>query len=149
MTRRRIYPALLASCFVLFALVVTPPAAAMSPRDEPSEDKPTPPVDPERGEQELFSLHFQSTMVTAYHPAFSAKYSGPHSLSSHGESATALVSTLYADRRLLGPGAEFLFDPEISSGEKRLDGSTLGDAAFPTGIVYRVVEPAPAAYISR
>ena len=46
-----------------------------------------------------------------------------------------------------GLGAEFLFDPEISGG-KGLS-STLGVAAFPTGIVYRVGDPAPAAYIAR
>lgn len=121
-------------------------ARAMSPRDEPSEDQPTPPVDTARGERELFSLHFQSTMVTAYHPAFSAKYSGEHSLSASAESATAFVSTLYADRRLW-PGGELLFNPEISGG-KGLS-STLGVAAFPTGIVYRVGDPAPAAYVAR
>ena len=146
MTRRRTYAALLAASALLSGFSGARSASAMSPRDEPSEDKPTPPVDPERGEQELFSLHFQSTMVTAYHPAFSAKYSGPNSLSSSSESATALVSTLYADRRLW-PGGEFLFDPEISGG-KGLS-STLGVAAFPTGIVYRVGDPAPAAYIAR
>jgi high affinity Mn2+ porin len=139
---RRFYFALFAAGFAL----ITQPAAAMSPRDEPSEDKPTPPVDPSLGEQELFSLHFQSTMVTAYHPAFSAKYSGPHSLSPNSESATAFVSTLYADRRLW-PGGELLFNPEISGG-KGLS-STLGVAAFPTGIVYRVGDPAPAAYVAR
>ena len=140
MTCRRKYAALLAAGSLLCGVVVPRAVSAMSPRDEPSEDKPTPPVDPERGEQELFSLHFQSTMVTAYHPAFSARYSGPHSMGSGAESATALVSTLYADRRLW-PGAEFLFDPEISGG-KGLS-STLGVAAFPTGIVYRVGDPAP------
>jgi high affinity Mn2+ porin len=143
MLRRRSYFALLAVCF---AFSVGRGVSAMSPRDEPSEDKPTPPVDPERGEQELFSLHFQSTMVTAYHPAFSAKYSGPNSLSSSSESATALVSTLYADRRLW-PGGEFLFNPEISGG-KGLSG-THGVAAFPTGIVYRVGDPAPVVYVAR
>jgi high affinity Mn2+ porin len=143
MLRRRSYFALLAVCF---AFSVGRGVSAMSPRDEPSEDKPTPPVDPERGEQELFSLHFQSTMVTAYHPAFSAKYSGPNSLSSSSESATALVSTFYADRRLW-PGGEFLFNPEISGG-KGLSG-THGVAAFPTGIVYRVGDPAPVVYVAR
>src|SRR5882724_6266723 len=118
----------------------------MSPRDEPSEDKPAPPVDPDRGQQEQFSLHFQSTIVTAHHPAFSARYSGQNSLGSSAESATAFVSTLYADRRLW-PGGELLFDPEISGG-KGLS-STLGVAAFPTGIVYRVGDPAPAAYVAR
>jgi high affinity Mn2+ porin len=118
----------------------------MSPRDEPSEDKPTPPVDPETGEQEVFSVHFQSTMATAYHPTFSEKYSGKNSLGASSESATAFVSTLYLDRRLW-LGGEFLFNPEISGG-KGLS-STLGVAAFPTGIVYRVGDPAPAAYVAR
>jgi high affinity Mn2+ porin len=145
MLSRRIQIALVLACAAP-GLITATPAAAMSPRDEPSEDKPTPPVDPEQGEQELFSLHFQSTMVTAYHPAFAAKYSGKNSLGASGEAATALVSTLYADRRLW-PGGEFLFDPEISGG-KGLS-STLGVAAFPTGIVYRVGDPAPAAYIAR
>ncbi len=143
MNRQSSFVALIAVCW---ALSVACDAAAMSPRDEPSEDKPTPPVDPTRGERELFSVHFQSTMVTAYHPAFAAKYSGEHSLSSRGESATAFVSTLYADLRLW-PGAELLFNPEISGG-KGLS-STLGVAAFPTGIVYRVGDPAPAAYVAR
>jgi high affinity Mn2+ porin len=140
---RRQYIALFAACS---AFASAQSAVAMSPRDEPSEDKPTPPVDPSRGEQEEFSVHFQSTMVTAYHPAFYAKYSGPHSLSPSEETATAFVSTLYADRRLW-PGGELLFNPEISGG-KGLS-STLGVAAFPTGIVYRVGDPAPAVYIAR
>jgi high affinity Mn2+ porin len=85
-------------------------------------------------------------MVTAYHPSFAAKYSGPNSLGAASESATAFVSTLYLDHRLW-PGGELLFDPEISGG-KGLS-STLGVAAFPTGIVYRVGDPAPAAYVAR
>ncbi|HEY5372800.1 MAG TPA: carbohydrate porin, partial [Polyangiaceae bacterium] len=146
MTRRRTSAALLGACSLLCGFSAARAVSAMSPRDEPSEDKPTPPVDPERGEQELFSLHFQSTMVTAYHPAFSAKYSGPNSLSASSESATALVSTLYADRRLW-PGGEFLFNPEISGG-KGLS-ATHGVAAFPSGIVYRVGDPAPVVYVAR
>ncbi len=146
MPRRPTYSSLLTVCAALLAIGAPQPASAMSPRDEPSEDKPTPAVDPEAGEQEQFSVHFQSTMATAYHPTFAAKYSGKNSLRAGSESATAFVSTLYADRRLW-PGAEFLFDPEISGG-KGLS-STLGVAAFPTGIVYRVGDPAPAAYIAR
>jgi high affinity Mn2+ porin len=146
MTRRPVHVAFFAACAACVAISAANSAHAMSPRDESSEDKPTPPVDPTKGEQELFSVHFQSTMVTAYHPAFAAPYSGPHSLTPAAESATAFVSTLYLDRRLW-PGGEFLFNPEISGG-KGLS-STLGVAAFPTGIVYRVGDPAPAAYIAR
>ncbi|HEY2901893.1 MAG TPA: carbohydrate porin [Polyangia bacterium] len=130
------------------AIVVTSStvAQAHSPRDEPSEDKPSPPVDPSRGEQEWYSFHFQSTAATQYHPSFSAAYSGQNSLSPQAESATAFVSTIYADLRLWR-GAELLFNPEMSGG--RGLSKTLGVAAFPSGIVYRVGDPAPAVYVAR
>lgn len=121
-------------------------ARGRGPRDLSSEDKPSRPVRPEWGEEERYSFHFQSTMATQYHPSFSAKYSGQNSLSSDAESATALVSTVYADVRLW-PGAELLVNPEISGG-KGLS-KTLGVAAFPSGIVYRVGDPAPAVYLAR
>lgn len=121
-------------------------ASARSPRDLPSEDKPFHEVDPRTGESEWYSVHFQSTMATQYHPSFTAKYSGPNSLDSEAESATAFVSTLYGDLRLW-KGAELLFNPELSGG-KGLS-RTLGVAAFPSAIVYRVGDPAPAVYIAR
>jgi high affinity Mn2+ porin len=117
-----------------------------SPRDEPSEDKPTRPVDPTRGEEERISFHYQSTAATQYHPSFSAPYSGQNSMSKDAESATAFVSTIYVDLRLWH-GAELLFNPEMSGG-KGLS-RTLGVAAFPSGIVYRVGDPAPAIYLAR
>jgi len=56
-------------------------AQAHGPRDLPSEDKnvldangrPLPPP-------QWFSLHYQFTAATQYHPAFDAKYSGQNSL---------------------------------------------------------------------
>lgn len=68
------------------------------------------------------------------------KYSGENSLSPDAEAATALVSTVYADARLW-PGAEVVFNPELSGG-KGLS-RTLGVGAFPSGLVYRVGDPAP------
>lgn len=135
---------LLAGLVVLGAGATT--ADAHSPRDEPSEDKPSPPVDPTKGEEERYSIHFQSTAATQYHPTFSARYSGSNSLSPQAESATAFVSTIYADLRLW-KGGELLFNPEMSGG-KGLS-RTLGVAAFPSGIVYRVGDPAPAIYLAR
>ena len=44
-------------------------------------------------------------------------------------------------------GAELLLNPEMSGGAGL--SSTLGVAAFPDGIVYRVGDPAPAVYIAR
>jgi high affinity Mn2+ porin len=127
-------------------MILAATAQAKGTRDLPSEDKPSRPVDPSAGEQELYSFHFQSTAATQYHPTFAAAYSGNNSLGAKAESATAFVNTLYADFRLW-PGAELLFDPEMSGG-KGLS-KTLGVAAFPSGIVYRVGDPAPAIYVAR
>ncbi len=62
------------------------------------------------------------------------------------ESATAFVTTLFADFRLWR-GGELLVNPEMSGGQGL--SSTLGVAAFPDGLVYRVGNPAPAIYIAR
>jgi high affinity Mn2+ porin len=140
--RRSLRVAVLAAA----AALIAGSAQAHSPRDEPSEDKPAPPVEPTRGEQEWYSFHYQSTAATQYHPAFHAPYSGQNSLRPFSESATAFVSTIYSDFRLWR-GAELLFDPEMSGG-RGLSG-TLGVAAFPSGIVYRVGDPAPAVYVAR
>jgi high affinity Mn2+ porin len=95
---------------------------------------------------EWYSLHFQLTAATQAHPAFAAAYSGKNSMSPRAEDATAFVGSVYADLRLW-KGAEVLFTPEMSGG-KGLS-STLGVAAFPSGIVYRVGDPAPAIYLAR
>jgi high affinity Mn2+ porin len=137
---------LLSSAIACVSLVASGVARAHSPRDLPSEDKPAPPVHPEEGEEEVYSVHFQSTIATQYHPSFGARYTGPNSLKPDSESATALVSTLYADLRLW-EGGELLFNPEASGG-RGLSG-TLGVAAFPSGIVYRVGDPTPAIYVAR
>ena len=128
-------------------LSATAPALAHGPRDLPSEDKSAPnaegmPPPPPY----WYSVHYQFTAATQYHPSFYAKYSGMNSMSPEAESATAFVTTLYGDFRLW-PGAELLVNPEMSGG-KGLS-STLGVAAFPDGIVYRVGDPAPAIYMAR
>jgi high affinity Mn2+ porin len=128
------------------AVLVATPARAHGPRDIPSEDKPTPPVDPKAGESEWYSVHFQLTAATQTHPTFPAKYSGTNSLGREADTESAFVSTLYADLRLW-PGAELLLNPEMSGGSG-LSG-TRGVAAFPSGIVYRVGDPAPAIYLAR
>jgi high affinity Mn2+ porin len=132
---------------VLSASLRAATASAHGPRDLPSEDKSAPEVEGTLAPPaDWYSLHYQFTAATQYHPSFSAKYSGKNSLSPEAESATAFVTTLYADARLWR-GAELLFNPEMSGG--RGLSSTLGVAAFPDGIVYRVGDPAPAIYIAR
>jgi high affinity Mn2+ porin len=136
------------SAAVAATLALAPFAArAHGPRDLPSEDKSAPAADAALNlPDNWFSLHYQFTAATQYHPSFSAKYSGQNSLSPEAESASAFVTTLFADLRLWH-GGEFLFNPEMSGG--RGLSSTLGVAAFPDGIVYRVGNPAPAIYIAR
>jgi high affinity Mn2+ porin len=123
-------------------------ALAHGERDLPSEDKPSVPVvvAPVVPSDEWYSIHYEFTGVTQYHPSFYAPYGGPNSLSADAEDATAFVTTVYSDTRLWR-GAELLFNPEMSGG-KGLS-KTLGVAAFPNGIVYRVGDPAPAVYLAR
>ena len=85
-------------------------------------------------------LRFQATVATQAHPSFSAAYSGRNSMSPDAESATSVVMDLFAGVRLW-PGAELYFQPEVAGG--RGLSSTLGVAAFPSGEVYRVGDPAP------
>lgn len=95
---------------------------------------------------EWFSLHYQATAATQAHPAFSARYSGPNSMSPEAESATAMVMSVASDLSLWR-GASLVFDPELSGG--RGLSRTLGVAAFPSGIVYRVGNPSPTLYLAR
>jgi high affinity Mn2+ porin len=97
-------------------------------------------------EEERFSIHYQAVAATQAHPAFSSPYSGQNSLTSVGESATAMVMNLALDLRLWH-GADIVFDPELSGG--RGLSRTLGVAAFPSGIVYRVGNPSPTIYLAR
>jgi high affinity Mn2+ porin len=140
---------IVAGCAVV-GLLRAPAAEAHGERDLPSEDKPAPPAGAGPGEEEWYSIHYQFTAVTQYHPAFHALYSGANSLSSSEDSASALVTTIYTDLRLW-PGAELLFDPEMSGGRGlgNSQNGSVGVAAFPNGIVYRVGDPAPAIYDAR
>jgi high affinity Mn2+ porin len=132
----------IAAVFCCFALGLPHVTRADEP---PAAPAPAAPASAEPAEEWL-SVHFQSTIATQVHPAFAAKYSGKNSMSPDAESATAFVSSIYADARLW-KGAEVLFTPEISGG-KGLS-STLGVAAFPDGIVYRVGNPSPQIYLAR
>jgi len=121
----------------------SPPASA-APATEaptPASAADTPPEPDER-----LSLHFQTTVAVQAHPAFHADYSGANSLSPDAESATAMVMNVAADLRLWH-GGELIFNPELSGGAGI--SRTLGVAAFPSGIVYRVGNPSPTLYLAR
>jgi high affinity Mn2+ porin len=93
------------------------------------------------------SLHYQATVATQYHPSFDAPYSGKNSLQPAAESATSVVTDLFGALRVPWTGSELYLQPELAGG--RGLSSTLGVAAFPSGEVYRVGNPAPAVTVGR
>lgn len=95
---------------------------------------------------EAFSLHYQATVATQAHPGFHARYSGANSLRPGAESATSVVTDLFVGARLWSGAGAFL-QPELAGG--RGLSSTLGVAAFPSGEVYRVGDPAPELVVGR
>jgi high affinity Mn2+ porin len=131
---------------VLIGLVLVAPWA----RAEDPVPLPPPPTDlqapAESPSSPWFNIHFTSTAAIQYHPGFHSPYTGQNSLQPYAESATAFVTTLGTDLRLW-PGADLVFNPELSGGYGF--SSTLGVAAFPSGLVYRVGNPAPAIYLAR
>jgi high affinity Mn2+ porin len=96
--------------------------------------------------EERSGLHFQATIATQAHPSFPALYSGRNSMHTEAESATSVVTDLFAAVRLW-PGGAFYFQPELSGGAGL--SSTVGVAAFPSGEVYRVGSPKPAVLAAR
>ncbi len=96
--------------------------------------------------EERFSLHYQATVATQWHPSFPARYSGTNSLQPGAESATSVVTDLFAGARLWR-GAEVYLQPELAGG--RGLSSTLGIAAFTSGEVYRVGDPKPVLVMGR
>lgn len=98
------------------------------------------------GETEAYSLHYQATVATQAHPGFHARYSGANSLGPGAESATSIVTDLFLGARLWSGAGAFL-QPELAGG--RGLSSALGVAAFPSGEVYRVGNPAPALVVGR
>lgn len=96
--------------------------------------------------KQWWNFHFQTTVISQYHPAFSASYSGLNSLKKSDESTTSLSSTLFFGTRLW-KGAEFYFNPELSGGSG-FSGTT-GIAGFPNGEIYRVSAASPQVFIGR
>lgn len=101
---------------------------------------------PEDSLKNKLNVGFQATVITQYHPKFSADYSGDNSLQPNDESATSLTSTLYINYHF-NKNTKIIFNPEVAGG-KGLSGAT-GVAGFPNGEVFRVGEPTPKVYIAR
>lgn len=96
--------------------------------------------------QDNFNLHFQTTYIYQYKPAFKASYSGVNSLSSAEEKQNSITATLFAGARLW-KGAAVFVNPEIAGGSG-LSGA-LGMAGSSNGETFRVGSPSPALYWGR
>jgi high affinity Mn2+ porin len=93
-----------------------------------------------------WNYHFQTTVLTQYHPSFKAKYSGAFSLDTNSETTTSVTASVFFGLRLW-KGAQVYFDPELSGGSGF--SQTRGIAGFPNGEVYRVSDASPHIYIAR
>jgi high affinity Mn2+ porin len=96
--------------------------------------------------EKTWSVHFQLTVISQWHPPFSAPYSGARSLRSGTEIKTSLTTTLFLGVRLWR-GGELYANPEASAGQGF--SNVTGIAGFPNGEIYRVSTPAPRFYPAR
>jgi high affinity Mn2+ porin len=96
---------------------------------------------------EWYNVHTQVTVITQWHPEFSAQYSGPHSLLTDETAKTSVTATLFMGLRMPWEGGAFYFDPEIGGGEG-LSGVE-GIASFPDGDISHVGAVQPEPYVAR
>lgn len=89
---------------------------------------------------ENWSLHWQATNVTQYHPGFRSPYSGANSLSGESHDDETTDATLFAGARLWR-GMGFYLNPEVDQGFGLSD--TLGLAGFSSGEAYKVGSSSP------
>jgi len=93
-----------------------------------------------------FNLHFQTTYIYQYKPAFTAPYSGLRSLSAAEEKQNSLTATCYLGVRLW-KGASFYFNPELAGGSGLSGASGMGGST--NGETFRVGNPSPTLYLAR
>ncbi len=91
-------------------------------------------------------LSGQVNVVTQFHPAFPAEYSGPSSLQSDGDIATTWVATIFSGYAL-SPGTEFFFDVESAHGAGVSGALGLGGLGNLDAVTDRTATAAP--YIAR
>ncbi len=93
-----------------------------------------------------WNLHFQTTYIYQYKPAFHSPYSGANSLSAKEEKQNSLTATLFAGLRLW-KGAYVYVNPELAGGSG-LSGA-MGMGGSSNGETFRVGDPAPTLYLGR
>jgi high affinity Mn2+ porin len=96
--------------------------------------------------QQIWNWHVQNTDIVQGYPAFPAKYSGPQSLPSGGETRETVSLDLMAGVRLWS-GAEAHIDGLMWQGFG-LD-NTLGVEGLPNGEAYRIGTEVPNGTIAR
>ncbi|RSK49497.1 carbohydrate porin [Hymenobacter rigui] len=101
---------------------------------------------PDSSRQPNWSLHFQQTLVTQWHPSFRAPYAADYSLAQREKAKTSLTSTFFLGRRLWR-GGSFFFNPELAGGSGL--SQARGIAGFPNGETFRIGDPAPHLYVAR
>lgn len=94
----------------------------------------------ERSEEEYYNVHGQTTHVVQGYPRFRARYDGPNSFPSSGQTRAGSTSNLFAGVRLWKGGAVFI-NPEIDQGYGL--SNSVGSAAYPNGAVAKVGSGAP------
>src|SRR5664280_286286 len=93
-----------------------------------------------------FSIHAQTTVITQYKPAFRAKYTGQNSLVPREEAQRSITATFFLGAKLW-KGASIFMNPEIGGGSGL--SSSLGVGASTNGETYRVSTPSPAFELAR
>ena len=93
-----------------------------------------------------FNIHFQTTYIYQYQPAFNSPYSSQNSLHAAEDKENSITSTLYLGIRLW-KGAEIYINPEVAGGSG-LSGA-FGLAASTNGETFRVGDPSPTLYLAR
>ncbi len=84
---------------------------------------------------ERFNLHFQTTYVGQYKPAFNSKYQSVNSLDSAEDVQNSVTATLFLGIRLW-KGAEVYVNPELAGGSGL--SNSLGMAGSSNGETYRI-----------
>lgn len=97
-------------------------------------------------EEKRFSLHYQTTYIYQYKPAFHSPYQADNSLTGTEEKQNSLTATLYAGVRLW-KGANIFINPELAGGSA-LSGA-FGMGGSTNGETFRVGNPSPTLYLAR
>jgi high affinity Mn2+ porin len=114
-------------------------AASAEAQEQPAPDQSPPPTEP-------YALHWQSTFVDQFHPAFPSPYQGANSLSPFADGRETWDLTIYNGLRPWA-GAEFWIAPELDQGFG-LNG-TFGVAGFPSGEAYKIGKSTPYVRLQR